>query len=143
MIKKYNQIIQLLVHEYISYNRYSNVNNVKYIHVFNDLVRFTNKIENTGEIPIGYRKVFLNYIDILSNELSRRGCNDFTFPDNFTLSERRKIMKEMHELNGDPEEYEPNDEYKMTMDFIILFYIKKKYEQYFKHLETIKLLKQF
>ena len=53
-----------------------------------------------------------------ADEFGNHGCNDFNLeevmPDE---QERRDLMKLYHEMNGDPEEFNPKSSYKYTFDF--------------------------
>ncbi len=50
-------------------------------------------------------KSFLKeYADIVSNDC----CNDWSFPDDWTQSEKERFVKQYHAWNGDPEEFNPN-----------------------------------
>ena len=43
-----------------------------------------------------------DYCDSLSDNC----CNDWEYPDDWTLEEKQKFNKDFHEWNGDPEEYD-------------------------------------
>lgn len=49
-------------------------------------------------------------LELASNEFSNHGCNDVedSVYEGWTLEERRQFVKEFHEWNGDPEEYNEN-----------------------------------
>lgn len=44
-----------------------------------------------------------NHSDVLSN----RSCNDWDFPEDWTLEEKQAMVKEIAELNGNLKEYDP------------------------------------
>lgn len=51
-----------------------------------------------------------NLLNIASDEFGNHGCNDVSeqvFKD-WSLNERQKFVKEFHEWNGDPDEYNEN-----------------------------------
>jgi len=47
-------------------------------------------------------------LELASEEFSNHGCNDVDEDvyDGWTLEERQKFVKEFHEWNGDPEEFD-------------------------------------
>lgn len=47
-------------------------------------------------------------LELASEQFSNHGCNDVdeNVYDGWTLEERQQFVKEFHEWNGDPEEYE-------------------------------------
>ena len=47
-------------------------------------------------------------LELASDQFSNHGCNDVdeNVYDTWTLEERQRFVKEFHEWNGDPEEYE-------------------------------------
>ena len=59
-----------------------------------------------------------------ANEFSNHGCNDL--PEEceklFTKKEWTKMMKDYHEWNGDPEEFEGGFESHMLMDWLWMDY---------------------
>jgi hypothetical protein len=42
------------------------------------------------------------------------------------LKERRQLVKEYHEWNGDPEEFRPEDKYEYFTDFALMQYLAAK-----------------
>jgi len=64
----------------------------------------------------------LEYAD---DRMSAAGCNDFNLAEVMPhVEERRAIMRTVHEVNGDPEEFDANAEYKVVMDFQVLAYLR-------------------
>ncbi len=57
---------------------------------------------------------------------SNHGCNDVEEKvwKGWTTEERRQFVKEYHEYNGDPEEYDPNDLH--LPDFAIISWLAYK-----------------
>lgn len=53
------------------------------------------------------RSVLLDFLEDYSGVLSRRICNDWNFPDDWTTEERENFCRAYHEWNGDPGEYDP------------------------------------
>lgn len=47
-------------------------------------------------------------LDQASDRFGSDICNDWDFPAEWTLEQKQKFVKEAHEWNGDPEEYNPN-----------------------------------
>ena len=47
-------------------------------------------------------------LELASDQFSNHGCNDVdgNVYDGWTLEERQQFVKDFHEWNGDPEEYE-------------------------------------
>ena len=43
-----------------------------------------------------------------SDVFSNHGCNDWNYPEDWTLEDKRKLVQAMHEDNGSPEEYHPD-----------------------------------
>lgn len=146
MIKKYNEIIRMLIEEYISYySGYSrkkiknSLDNIK-LEQFQKMIK---ELDLTERLSKERQSYFLSLLEKLEESLSRRGCNDFIMPAIFTNTELCKMNKEFHEINGDPEEYDETDDFSITMDFIILYYIHYKYVEYFKTIETADRIKKF
>lgn len=46
-------------------------------------------------------------LDDMSDHYANHGCNDFDFPADWTKEQRAVFVKEFHDFNGDPEEYNP------------------------------------
>ncbi len=42
-----------------------------------------------------------------SSRLGNDGCNDWSFPNSWTVQEKEEFVKHYHAWNGDPEEYSP------------------------------------
>lgn len=47
----------------------------------------------------------IGFMDTLSERLGTDGCNDWNFPPDWTREEIIKFVKEYHEYNGDPHEF--------------------------------------
>ncbi len=49
-------------------------------------------------------------LELASNEFSNHGCNDVedSVYEGWTKEERQQFVKEFHDWNGDPDEYDPN-----------------------------------
>lgn len=67
-----------------------------------------------------------HFLELASDEFSNMGCNDVpeSVWDGWTKEERQQFVKEYHEYNGDPEEYDP--EFLVLPDFAIMSFLAKK-----------------
>lgn len=64
------------------------------------------------------------FLDDLSDRMANAGCNDHWIPN---TPENVEMLKHMHELNGDPEEFEepdPSDKIMYVSDFFLVWYLK-------------------
>ena len=73
-----------------------------------------------------------------SNEFSNHGCNDLDKPiqDLLTDEQWQEMDKEYHEMNGDPDEYDPAHPTLKNYDWICMAYLAKKFK---KELESMPL----
>lgn len=46
-------------------------------------------------------------LELAKNEFANHGCNDWEFPNYWTIEEKQEFVKAMHDANGTPEEYDP------------------------------------
>jgi hypothetical protein len=73
------------------------------------------------------KKVFLEILERITDSLSNNTCNDFDLvrhmPDK---EERRALMREMHEENGDPSEFDPKKDYAIVPDWWVFGFLGKK-----------------
>lgn len=60
-----------------------------------------------GDMNEKWLKLAGKLLEKASEEFSNHGCNDWKFPVDWTVEERREIVKKMYEENGDPENYDP------------------------------------
>jgi hypothetical protein len=75
-----------------------------------------------GEIAI-----LKSFIKRCASDLGNNSCNDFNVEDFIpNVEERRALAKEMHEENGDPEEFDPKGTYRHMPDFWLLSYLGDK-----------------
>jgi len=51
------------------------------------------------------KKLASKMLELLSDILGKRGCNDFEFPESWSEDEVKSFVKDFHEWNGDPEEF--------------------------------------
>lgn len=63
-------------------------------------------------------------IDDAVDTLSNKGCNDWNFPDDWTKEEKIVFVKEYHDWNGDPEEFDENFLY--LQDASVLSFLASK-----------------
>ena len=49
------------------------------------------------------------FLDDHSRKLGNEGCNDWEFPDDWTIQERRDFVSGSCAANGTPEEYDPEN----------------------------------
>ena len=67
-----------------------------------------------------HMKLAGDFLDAAADDLGRRGCNDWSWPDNWTVKERAQFAFNYHIWNGDPEEYR----FGMSMpDFAVAAYL--------------------
>lgn len=73
------------------------------------------------------RQVLAELLERASDTFSNHGCNDFELakfmPD---PEERRELMREYHEYNHSPEDYDPNDDFNVEMDFALMSFFAWK-----------------
>lgn len=53
-------------------------------------------------------RMVAEFLRSYSNELGNNVCNDWDFPEDWTEEERVALVKEYHDRNGDPEEFDPD-----------------------------------
>ena len=75
------------------------------------------------------KKLAAHFLEIASNKFANHGCNDVedSVFSNWTLEERKKFVKEYHEYNGDPDEYDEN--FLHLPDFCIMSFLASKLEK--------------
>ena len=71
-------------------------------------------------------KLAAEMLKIADDEFSNHGCNDVddSVWDGWTIEERQQFVKEFHEWNGDPEEFDPN--FLHLQDFCIMGFLAEK-----------------
>lgn len=72
------------------------------------------------------RKLAMEMLEHAAEDFSTHGCNDVPelYFRGWTLEERRKFVKEFHDYNGDPEEYDEN--FLHLQDFCIMSFLAHK-----------------
>lgn len=53
--------------------------------------------------------LLIEFLKEYSDRLSNDGCNDWYFPDDWSVLERQQFVKEFHEHNGELEYFDPED----------------------------------
>ena len=64
-------------------------------------------------------------LDEYSDRLGNDGCNDWDFPPGWTMAEKQVFVKEYHEWNGDPEEYDEKEDPYISNHCVALFLAHK------------------
>lgn len=142
-ILKFNKIILELIQQYLDYISFNKGISIEIKNKLNILENLTKKLDNEFYIKEEEQELFIENLEFLNDCVSKRGCNDYEMPKDFTKFELDKINQEFHDFNGDPEEYDSTDDFSIVSDFIILAYIQRKYSIYFNYLKTSKNLKIF
>jgi len=90
---------------------------------------FTDPIEKRKFLTENEAKLATKLLDMATREFGNHMCNDVdeSMWDGWTVEERRKFVKEFHDYNGDPEEYNENRLH--MMDFSLFYMVKKKIEK--------------
>lgn len=72
------------------------------------------------------KKLASHWLDEASNIYGAKGCNDVEEKvwNGWTKEERQQFVKEYHDYNGDPEEYDPN--FLHLPDFAIIRFLAHK-----------------
>jgi hypothetical protein len=52
------------------------------------------------------KKLIIDFLEEYYEELSGHGCNDWEFPSDWTKKEKRQFVKEFHEFNRSPDEFD-------------------------------------
>lgn len=74
---------------------------------------------NKKELELAAR--FLKYY---AEELGSNGCNDWNFPKDWTEEEKTKFVKDFHDFNGDPEEFDPDHIF--LQDYCVASFLSNK-----------------
>lgn len=68
-------------------------------------------------------------LKMAAEEFGNHGCNDFNLAElGWTVEERRDLMKRMREDNGDPENFDPKQDYKYFMDWWLMSFFAHQLE---------------
>jgi len=78
------------------------------------------------------------FMERASEELGNNSCNDVEEEvwQEWTLEERKKFIKDYHEWNGDPEDYD--DEELHLPDFAVMSFLSSKLERFSKCNVTVE-----
>jgi len=92
------------------------------------MLQITNEIQTMTPKEILLASKMLNeYADRLGNNC----CNDWEWPEDWTHEERRLFIKQMHDLNGDPEEFLDLDEsHDHIPDFCVAWLLSEKLKSF-------------
>lgn len=143
-IEKFNKVIFELIEECLNYTSSKRLNSfIERKNKLSTLSKLTEKLNIEFYLNKKEQNIFIELLKYLNNCLSKRGSCDYEMPKDFSKCELDKINKEFHYLNGDPEEYNPNEDFSITFSFVILYYIEKKYSIYFNNLNLSKNLNNF
>lgn len=72
-------------------------------------------------------KLAKHFLNLAADEFANHGSNDFELKAFIPkLADRQRFVKEYHEWNGDPEEYDPKAKYDYFPDFAIMSFLASK-----------------
>lgn len=143
-LEKFNKVIFELIEECLNYTSFKRLNSfIERKNKLSQLSELTEKLNIEFYLNKKEQNIFIELLKYLNHCLSKRGSCDYEMPKDFSKFELDKINKEFHNFNGDPEEYNPNEDFSITFSFVILYYIEKKYSIYFNNLNLSKNLKDF
>ena len=65
-------------------------------------------------------------LDLASNQFSRHGCNDLSESvyEGWSIEDKKKFVREYHEWNGDPEEFD--EDFLYLPDYAIMRFLAHK-----------------
>jgi hypothetical protein len=66
-------------------------------------------------------------LELAADKFSNHGCNDYEFPKDWTVAERRRMLRAMHDWNGDPGEYDPDEA--VTMDWFVMAFLADRLKE--------------
>lgn len=79
---------------------------------------------------VGMMRLTAALMELAANQFSNNGCNDLDLRQFFPrVEDRRELMKEYHEWNGDPHEYDPNADYNTANDAAMMSWIASQIEE--------------
>ncbi len=83
--------------------------------------------KTTTELTSDEKKLAAHLLEMASETYARHGCNDFNLskviPDR---DKRRKLIKEYHDYNGDPDEFIDAGNFEWFFDFALMSYMAEK-----------------
>lgn len=84
----------------------------------------------TNDEIFKYKKLIARLLGIASDQFSHHGCNDFdlesVLPD---VTDRRRLAELMAQYNEEPEEYDPQDDYKNVQDDSLMMFFSSVFEE--------------
>jgi hypothetical protein len=72
------------------------------------------------------KKVAAELLRTASEQFSNHGCNDWNYPKDWTEDEKLQFVREYHEWNGDPEDFDP--EFLFLQDWAVMSFLAHKLE---------------
>ena len=63
-------------------------------------------------------------LELASDEFSNHGCNDWDFPDDWTIDERRELVRAIYQDNGDPQNFDPDR--LCAMDYQVMRFLARR-----------------
>lgn len=101
----------------------------KYKAVMTKLDKIFDYFEEREKISSKERNLYIALLEYATDQISNKGCNDVDekLYSNWTKEERIKFVKEFHEYNGDPENFD--EDFLRLPDFAILGFLKHKLEK--------------
>lgn len=72
-------------------------------------------------------KLAVSFLQEASHEYNSHCCNDWEFPSNWSKKEKIQFVKEYHQYNGDPEEF--NLKHLYLPDFAAMSFLAHKLEK--------------
>jgi hypothetical protein len=158
-MKKNIELLIIIIEEYKKYVDYKNIYHKIFVNeslFFKDLSisvpheileRYIDAIKNNYYLNTKESLIFFEALSIIDDNLSRRGCNDFVFPDTWNFEERKQYNKELNILNGSPEyhieDLERNCDFVYSQDFSVCFYLKHKFKLFFEKGQILDKIKLF
>jgi hypothetical protein len=159
-MKKNIELLRIIIEEYINYVNYKNIyhkvnvtesllfgNSFVFCTPHEVLKNYIGAIEHHFYLNQKESLIFFEALSIIDDNLSRRGCNDFVFPDTWNFEERKQYNKELNILNGSPEyhieDLEQNCDFVCSQDFSVCFYLKHKFKQFFENGQILDKISRF
>jgi hypothetical protein len=158
-MKKNIELLNLIIEEYINYVDYKYIRHkvsvgesslFKGLYIstpYKILKKYIIAIEHNFYLNKKESLIFFEALSIIKDNLSRRGCNDFVFPDTWNFEERKQYNKELNIFNGSNEyqieNLEQNFDFVYSQDFSICFYLENKFKHFFEKGQILDKIKRF
>jgi hypothetical protein len=84
-------------------------------------------------------KLVKQFLEFLSVELSRKSCNDFDFPSNWSEDDVRVFIRQYHQWNENkvsPEDYDPEDLH--LPDYCVVSILAEKIDNFYSAISDMK-----